>query len=97
MGILAVDGDIVAPVGDAVGHSDVGVDLVPHLVEIRDVEASPGRYASGVGFLAAQQDLEQGTLAGPVCAEQANAVAALDDQLQVIDDALVAEGFRDMP
>ena len=80
MAILPIDGDEFAAFGEVVHHGLLQLQLVTQLVEIRHFQlgAELDRAAAGLQFT--QQQLEQRGLAGTVGAEQADAVAALNDE-----------------
>src|SRR5690606_24736851 len=88
--ILAVDGDEFTTLGEVVDHRLLQLQLVTQLVEIRhfqlgtDLDAATGRLQF------AQQQLEQGGLAGAVGTQQTDTVAALDDHGKITDQRFTA-------
>ncbi len=88
--ILPIDGDEFTAFGEVVHHGLLQLQLVTQLVEIRHFQlgAELDRAAAGLQFT--QQQLEQRGLAGTVGAEQADAVAALNDEGKVADQRFAA-------
>ncbi len=87
------DGNLGGDAGDVVEHLGVGVeDFV--LVLREEVGEDVVAFADGAGgglFLAAEQ-ADEGGLAGAVGADEGDAVAALDREADVFEDALGAAG-----
>ena len=61
-----------------------------------DARAALELQGDGVGLLVAGQDLHQRRLAAAVDADQADALALLDDQLELVEERAGAEGERDV-
>ena len=92
----AVDEDVVAAVGDGLGHGLVGVELPPQLVEVADLEIGARLHRPGVGRDLPHQDAQQRALADAVVADEPDAVTAHDAERQVPDQRLAAVAVGDV-
>ena len=72
----------------------LGIEAFAHLVEVRHLDVGAEAHAARVGGERAEDQVEERGLAGAVGADEAEAVAARDDEIQVFDDEPV-EGFTD--
>src|SRR3546814_6804327 len=86
--------DPVAAVGEDVADALVGRHQAALLVDDDTVERRSETDLALVGLDFAGQQLEQGRLARAVRADDADAVAALDAEIQPLDDRAVAEADR---
>ncbi len=94
--VAAAHRDPVAALGHVVVDALLGLEPAAQLVEVGHLQLGPELHLALGGRELAQQDLEQGCLAGAVAADQTDAVAALDLQGEVADHRLVAEALGDM-
>ena len=80
-----MDRDRVAVAGEVLGDGLVVVDLVAHLVEVDHFHLrAEFQIAGGRGQLA-EEHLDQSRLAGAVRADEADLVAAVEDEAEVTD------------
>ena len=82
---LTVDVDEVATFGHVVDHGLFQIELVTQLVEIGDLKVGTDVHRTAGGLQAVEHQLEQRGLAGAVGAQQANAVFALQDHGEILD------------
>ena len=90
-----MDRDRVAVAGEVLGDGLVVVDLFAHLVEIDDFHLRAELQVAGGRGQLAEEHLDQGGLAGAVGADEADLVAAVEDEAEVADEggaAGVGEG-----
>src|SRR5262249_55076502 len=73
------------------GDGSLRVELLAHLVEVGGLDVGAEADVPGVGREAAEDGLENGRLAVAIGADEAQAVAAADDEVEVLDDF----GFRE--
>src|SRR5690606_2388412 len=75
----------------------VGVETLPSLIEGRDFEPGPKAQMSGIGLQRTRQELQQGRLAGPVGADEADAVAAQDAAGKAAHEHALAVALFEVP
>jgi hypothetical protein len=78
---------------DGFGHGLLRVELLAHLVEIRRFHVRAEPDASGIGRERAENQLDERALPRAVRADQAEAVAAADDERQVLHHGALAEAL----
>ena len=91
----AADGDELLALGDVFGHGGLGVERAAELVEEGRLHVAPQALLARLRRQAAQDEVEQGGLAGAVGADDAHALPAQDAQRDVPQDGLggvVAKG-----
>ena len=91
MAALAVDGNVVGTVGEVVAHAAGLVERLAVLVEPGDLEPGAEPHPAPVRLELAQQQPDQGGLAGTVGADDADPVAAQDAGGEVADEGAAAE------
>ena len=96
MPVVAVDLHVVAAVADDVGHALLGVQGLPQLAEVADLERGALLDHAVPGRDFAEQDAQQRALAHAVVAEQADPVAAHDPAGEVLDQFLAAVAVGDV-
>ena len=91
---LAADHDMVAAAaGQRLGQGRLGIETFAMLVERRHLDVGAKADTAAVRCAAAGQHLDQRGLAGAVRADDADAVAALDADGEVVDDLSLAIGL----
>ena len=86
----AADDDVVDAAGDLLVDGLVGVERLPALVDVGQLDGRPDRQRAAVGLLGADDHAEQGGLAGPVGADDADDAARRQREGQVVDQQAVA-------
>src|SRR5690606_39271625 len=77
---------------DGFGDARLRIELLAHLVEVGDSQSGPDLHAAFGGLERAEHDAQRGGLAGAVGADQADAVAALDQGREVAYHPALALG-----
>jgi len=82
----ALDRDRIAVAGEVLGDRLIVVDLVAHLVEVDHFHLRAELQVTGGRGQLAEEHLDQGRLAGAVRADEADLVAAVEDEAEVPDE-----------
>ena len=78
-------------VDDGVGGVEDGV-----LAEMADLDGLVDGGGAGVEGELAEEGLEEGGLSGAVVTDQADALAAVDVEVELVEEDALAEGFLDV-
>src|SRR5690606_40944 len=93
----SVDVEDVGAAGNFLEYVVIAFELLAALVDIGDLDGLPAGDLALVGLLHAHDHLEQGRLAGPVGADDADDRAMRHDKTEVVDEQAIAERLADVP
>src|SRR5271163_1057132 len=94
---LAADHDMVAAAaGQRLGQCRFRIEAFAVLVQRRHLDIGAETDAAGVGRIGSGEHFDQGGLAGAVRADDADAVAALNADREVVDDSAIAIATADV-
>ena len=83
--VATVHGDVIFAVGHVEGHAFVPLQTVPHLVKVTDGQIGADFYRADVRLQLTEQNPQQRSLSHAVVTNDADAIAAHDFELKVVE------------
>ncbi len=80
------DGHELRPIGDAVEHAPLGVELLAQLIEVRDLQTRAEPDRATIRRQLAEQETKQRGLAGAIRADDTDTITARDRRREIADD-----------